>query len=59
MDSVIHGDHPLLEPVCYVDASYGGLLILGDPRSITGVVIVLGGTAIFVKTHMWRTMVIS
>jgi hypothetical protein len=42
-------DHPLLEPVCYVDASYAGLLVLGDPRSITGIVIMLGGTTIFAK----------
>jgi hypothetical protein len=51
--------HPLLEPVCYVDASYAGLLVLGDPRSITGIVIMLGDTAIFAKTRIQRTTALS
>jgi hypothetical protein len=51
--------HPLLEPVCYVDASYGGLLVLGDPRSVTGVVIMLGRTAIFARTHIQHTTFLS
>jgi hypothetical protein len=42
----------ILEPVCFVDASYGGLLTLGEPQSITGIVIMLGGTAIFAKTRI-------
>jgi hypothetical protein len=52
-------DHPLLEPVCYVDASYAGLLVLSDPRSITGIVIMLGGTTIFAKTRLQHTMSLS
>jgi hypothetical protein len=52
-------DYPLLEPVCYVDASYAGLLVLGDPRSITGIVIMLGGTAVFAKTRIQRTTALS
>jgi hypothetical protein len=50
---------PLLEPVCYVDASYGGLLVLGDPRSVTGVIIVLGETAILARTRIHRTASLS
>jgi hypothetical protein len=49
----------MLEPVCYVDASYGGLLTLGEPRSITGIVITLGGMAIFAKTRIQRTTALS
>jgi hypothetical protein len=52
-------DHPLLEPICFIDAFYGGLLILGDPRSITGIMIMLGGTVIFAKTHIQRTTALS
>jgi hypothetical protein len=42
-----------------VDASYGGLLATVDHRSITGIVITLGGTAIFAKTHLQRTTALS
>jgi hypothetical protein len=45
--------------VCFVDASYGGMLALGKPRSITGIVIMLGGTAIFAKTRIQRTTALS
>jgi hypothetical protein len=39
-----------------VDASYGRLLVLGDrPHSVTGVAIMIGGTAIFARTHKQRT----
>jgi hypothetical protein len=51
IDALYPRDFPLLEPVCFVDASYGGLLIIGEPRSISGIVIMLGGTAIFAKTR--------
>jgi hypothetical protein len=51
--------HPLIEPMCYVDASCGGLLVLGDPRSVTGVIIMLGGTAIFARTRIQRTTSLS
>jgi hypothetical protein len=50
---------PLLEPVCFVDASYGGLLVIGEHRSITGIVIMLGGTAILVKTRIQSTTALS
>jgi hypothetical protein len=39
----------VLEPVCFVDVSYGGLITIGEPHSITGIIIMLGGTAIFAK----------
>jgi hypothetical protein len=52
-------DLPLLEPACYVDASYGGLLVIGEHRSVTGIIICLGGTAIFAKTRIQRTTVLS
>jgi hypothetical protein len=45
--------------VCFVDASYGGLIALGDPRFITGIVIIIGGTAIFAKTRIQRTTALS
>jgi hypothetical protein len=48
-----------LEPVCFVDASYGGLLIIGEPHSISGIFTMLGGTAIFVKTRIQRTTALS
>jgi hypothetical protein len=48
-------DFPLLERVCYVDASYGGLLTIDEPQSITGIIITLGGTAFFSKTRIQRT----
>jgi hypothetical protein len=52
-------DLPLLEPVCYVNASYGGLLVIGEHRSVTGIIICLGGTAIFAKTRIQRTTALS
>jgi hypothetical protein len=45
--------------VCYVEASYGGLLPIGEHRSITGIIICLGGTAIFAKTRIQRTTSLS
>jgi hypothetical protein len=45
--------------VCNVDASYGGLLPIGEHRSITGIIICLGGTAIFAKTRIQRTSALS
>jgi hypothetical protein len=59
IDSLFPATHPLLEPIFCVDASYGGLLVLGDPRSFTGVVIMLGGTAIFARTRIQRTTSLS
>jgi hypothetical protein len=59
IDSLFLATHPLLKPICYVDASYDGLLALGDPRFVTGVVITLGGTAIFARTHIQRTTSLS
>jgi hypothetical protein len=59
IDGLFPRDFPMLEPVCYVDASYGGLLTLGEPRSITGIVITLGGMAIFAKTRIQRTTALS
>jgi hypothetical protein len=50
---------PLLEPVCFVDASYGGLLVIGEHRSITGIVIMLGGTAILAKSRIQSTTALS
>jgi hypothetical protein len=41
---------PPVEPVCFVDTSYDDLLPIAEHRSITGIVICLGGTAIFAKT---------
>jgi hypothetical protein len=52
-------DLPLLKPVCYVDASYGGLLPIGEHRSITGIIICLGGTANFAKPRIQRTAALS
>jgi hypothetical protein len=52
-------DLPLLEPVCFVDASYGGLLVIGEHHSITGIVIMLGGTDILAKTRIQSTMALS
>jgi hypothetical protein len=51
--------HSLLESVCYADASYGGLLVLGNPCSVTGVMIMIGDTAIFARTRIQRTMLLS
>jgi hypothetical protein len=56
IDALFHQDFPILEPVCYVDASYGGLLTIGEHRSITGIVITL---AIFAKTRTQRTTALS
>jgi hypothetical protein len=50
---------PPLEPVCFVDASYGGLLPIEDHCSITGIVICIGVTAIFVKMRIQSTMTLS
>jgi hypothetical protein len=41
ISSLLPDTHPLLDHVCYVDASFNWLLVLGDPRSVTGVVIIL------------------
>jgi hypothetical protein len=49
----------LLEPVCFVDASCGGLLAIGEHRSITGIVIMLGGTSIYAKTRIQRRTALS
>jgi hypothetical protein len=49
----------LLEPVCYVDASYDGLLPIGEHRSITGIIICLSDTAIFAKMRIQRTTALS
>jgi hypothetical protein len=59
IDTIFSQDFPILEPVCFVDASYGGLLTLGDPRSITGIVIMLSSTAFFSKTRIQRTTALS
>jgi hypothetical protein len=53
------GTYALLDPICYAEASYAGLLVLGDPCSITGIVIMLGGRAIFAKTRIQRTTALS
>jgi hypothetical protein len=58
-DALFPSNHPLVEPICYGNASYAGLLVLGDPRSITGIVIMLGGTAIFAKTRIQCTTALS
>lgn len=52
-------DFPVLEPVCYVDASYAGLLPIGEHRSISGIVVCLGGTAIYAKTGIQKTTALS
>jgi hypothetical protein len=54
-DALFPRGHSFLEPPCFVNASYTGILPLGDPRSITGIIIMLGGTAIFAKTRIQRT----
>jgi hypothetical protein len=59
LDALFPRDHPLLDLACYVDVSYGGLLVLGEPHSITCSVIRLGGTSIFAKTRIQRTTVLS
>jgi hypothetical protein len=59
IDALFPQDFPILEPVCFVDASYGGLQTLGEPRSITGIVIMLEGTAIFANTRIQRTTALS
>jgi hypothetical protein len=48
-----------VELVCYVDASYGVLLFLGDPHLITGIIIMLGGIAIFANSRIQRTTALS
>jgi hypothetical protein len=48
-------DFPPLEPVCFVNASYAGLLTIAEHRSITGIVIYFGGTAIFAKNAIQKT----
>jgi hypothetical protein len=58
-DALFPSNHPLLEPICYVDASYAGLLVLGYPHSITGIVIMLGDKAIFAKSRIQRTTALS
>jgi hypothetical protein len=58
-DALFPSNHPLMEPIYYADASYAGLLVLGDPRSITGIVIMLGGTSIFAKIRIQRTTTLS
>jgi hypothetical protein len=50
---------PLVEPLCYVDASYGGLLPIEEHHSITGIIICLGTTTIFTKTRTQRTTALS
>jgi hypothetical protein len=53
IDSLFPQDFPMLEPVCFlVEASYGGLVVIREPRSITGIVIMLDGTVIFAKTQI-------
>jgi hypothetical protein len=52
-------DLPHSEPVCFVDASYGGGLPIKENRSITGIAICLGGTAIFEKMRIQRTTALS
>jgi hypothetical protein len=52
-------DLPLMDPECYVDAYYGGLLPIGEHHSITGIIICLGTTAIFAKTRIQRTTALS
>jgi hypothetical protein len=51
-------DLPLMEPVCYIDASYAGLLPIEEHRSISGIFICLGGTCMYDKTHIQRTTVL-
>jgi hypothetical protein len=59
IDDLFPTNFSLLEPVCYVDASYAGLLVLGDPRSMTGILTTLGGTVVFAKTRLQRTTALS
>jgi hypothetical protein len=59
IDALFPQDFPILDSVCFVDAYYGGLLTLGEPRTITEIVIMLGGTAIFAKTRIQRTAALS
>jgi hypothetical protein len=50
---------PSLEPIVFVDASYAGLLCIGEHQSISGIIICLGGTAIFAKTGIQKTTALS
>jgi hypothetical protein len=59
IDALLPQDFPILESIFFVDASYGGLLTLGEPCFITGINIMLGGTAIFAKTRIQRTTALS
>jgi hypothetical protein len=52
-------DFPPVEPVCFVEASYDGLLPIGEHLSITGIFICLSGTAIFSKTAIQKTTSLS
>jgi hypothetical protein len=59
IDSSFPTDLPPMEPMCFVGTSYGGLLPIEEHRSIMGVVIHLGGTAILWKTRIQRTAMLS
>jgi hypothetical protein len=52
-------DFPPLEPVCFFDSSYAGILPIAEPRSITVNVICFGGTAFFAKTAIQKTTALS
>jgi hypothetical protein len=52
-------DFPSLELIAFVDASYAGLLCIGEHRSISGIIICLGGTKIFAKTGIQKTTALS
>jgi hypothetical protein len=42
-----------------VDASYFGILCVGEHRSISGIIICVGGAAIFAKTGIQKTTALS
>jgi hypothetical protein len=47
-------DFPSVEPVCFVNASYAGLLPIGEHCYITGIVICLGDTALLPRLSSRR-----
>jgi hypothetical protein len=59
LDPLYPKNHTILEPVCFVDASCGGLLCLGDPHYTTGIVITLGGMVIYAKTRLQQSIALS
>jgi hypothetical protein len=61
--NIIDACHPTdfssLEPVCYIDASYTIILAFCESRSVTGIIICIGGTSTFTKTCIQCTIIIS